>query len=80
MKSQLSFTTLGLLPAIALLAAATIGQPFSMHSLKTVQIAFAGTNDAPPVAMPCPDGVTGRYSKLHHSWVCSTELAPAPNP
>ena len=79
MKSQLSITTLGLLPVIAFLAVATIGQPFSVHSLKTVQIAFAGTSDA-PAAMPCPDGVPGRYSKLHHGWVCSTELAPLPNP
>jgi hypothetical protein len=80
MKSQLSFTTIGLVPPIVLLAFATVGHLPSFLSRETVRANVAAVSNAPANHIFCDSGVKGQYSMVHRGWVCSTELMPAPNP
>lgn len=78
MKDQLSLTALWLAPALALLAFATAGRPTSLVSPPLSLVSSAEVNAPPNYQNPCGNGIKGQYSKLHHGWVCSTELAPSP--
>ena len=80
MKSQLSFTTIGLIPSLALLAIATVGHAPPFLSQETVQVSVAAPNDSPARHSFCESGAKAQYSNVHRGWVCSTELAPVPKP
>ena len=77
-KCQLSFTTMGLVLAIPVLAFATVGHPpsFVVHHFNLASIAEASAS--PKNHSTCANGISGQYSKVHGGFVCSTELTPAP--
>lgn len=80
MKSQLSFTTIGLIPSLALLALATIGHAPAFLSRETVQVSLAAPDENPVRHGLCASGVKAQYSYVHRGFVCSTPLAPVTKP
>ena len=78
MKVQLSLTALWLAPALAALAFATFGHTpsFVVHRFSLAYLAEESASPKNP--QDCGSGIEGKYSNVHHGWVCSPELTPTP--
>ena len=76
MKSQLSFTAIGLVLATAALGFAAVGHLPGVHPRETVTVSVAGAKDGPPHRIDCFIGMRGEPGSLYRGWICEREQAP----
>jgi hypothetical protein len=78
MKTQLSFTALGLVLATTALGFATVGHPSAVSPRETtpVRVANGASTGAPP-RVYCYSGVKGEPGSLYRGWVCLPEHPPS---
>jgi len=71
MKSQITFTALGLVLATTALGFATVGHLPSFHSSEITPIrVIQPTGAEAPRPIHCYSGLKGEPGKLYRGWVC----------
>lgn len=73
MKSQLSFTVMGLVLATAALGFAAVGHLPGLHPRETATVGIARAMDGPPHQIHCFMGLKGEPANLYRGWICERE-------
>lgn len=78
MKTQLSFTAVGLVLATTALGFATVGRLPAVSARETTPVRVANvTSTGAPPRVHCYSGVKGEPGSLYRGWVCLPERPPA---
>jgi hypothetical protein len=74
MRSREFAATAAIAVAVAALSFTIAAGPSALAPMESLSAGAAAPRLTKPIY--CPDGENRQFSKIHHAWVCSTELAP----